>query len=86
MRITVGVLLALAAAGADLSIEDLVREAGIREGTVAVRDRQNWRDGGHRILVTRVSDADLESMRAVLPETVFIPASSAGHGRLPSLP
>ncbi len=55
---------------ADISIEDLVRDSGITEGPVAMRDRPNWR-GAHKILIWPLDD-EIESLRQIMPDTEFV--------------
>ncbi len=55
---------------AEIAIEDLVRDSGIAEGPVAMRDRPNWR-GAHKILIWPIDD-EIESLRQIMPDTEFV--------------
>lgn len=68
-------LFAAVTASADITVEQLILEAGIAEGPVAVRDLPRW-SGAKKILVTRVGDDDLSALQALLPNTDFIVADS----------
>lgn len=68
-------LLWAAAANAAPSIDDLVRDAGIREGTTAVRDMPRWQ-GARKVLVSRFAGDEVEALRALMPDTQFVVAAS----------
>jgi len=57
---------------ADVTIDELVIQAGIVEGDVATRDLPNWR-GAKKIMIARVSPDDLGALQRRYPETDFIP-------------
>ena len=77
MRSVSAILLLLwaAAAIADLSIDGLVRDAGIREGATAVREMSRWQ-GARRVLVARFAADEVEALRASMPDTEFVVATS----------
>ncbi len=72
---TIALLLFAAAAHADLSIDELVRDAGIREGSVAVEKTPRWQ-GARKILVARFAVEEVAAMRAMLPDTEFVVVAS----------
>ncbi|MGB5336218.1 MAG: D-2-hydroxyacid dehydrogenase [Woeseiaceae bacterium] len=59
---------------ADITIDELVRQAGILEGDVAARDLPNWR-GAKRIMISRVGPEDLDALRRHYPDTDFVQVS-----------
>lgn len=63
------------AATAEISIENLVRDAGLREGPVAVRDMPQWQ-GARKILVLGVSEDDFALLQAAMPDSELIHAAS----------
>jgi phosphoglycerate dehydrogenase-like enzyme len=84
MRITIiGVLACLSCAGqasADVAIGELIEEAGVREGAVAMRDRDNWRPP--KKIVVRGSEDFVESLQAGFPDVQFLRLdSNADIGR-----
>ena len=66
------VVMLAAPAPADVSIDELVIQAGIVEGDVATRDLPNWR-GAKKIMIARVSPDDLSDLQRLYPETEFVP-------------
>ncbi len=62
---------------AEIAIEDLVRDSGITEGPVAMRDTPNWR-GAHKILIWPI-DHEIESLRQVMPDTEFVVVQSTAE-------
>ena len=62
-------------ASGDLTIDELVHEAGLVAGPLAMRDRPGWR-GAHKILVMRIGEDDLAALRAAHPDTDFAVAES----------
>ena len=60
---------------AEFGVEELIRQAGLTEGPVATRDLPRW-SGAQKILVTRLSDSDVDALRTVLPDTEFVTAAS----------
>ncbi len=77
MRAITAIMLLLfaASAPADVSIDELVRDAGIREGGVAVKENPRWQ-GARKVLVARFAGEEVESMRALLPDTEFVVVTS----------
>ena len=77
MRAITAIMLLLfaASAPADISIDELVRDAGIREGGVAVKESPRWQ-GARKVLVARFAGEEVEAMRALLPDTEFVVVSS----------
>ena len=61
---TIALLLFAAGAPAEISIDELVREAGIREGQIAVKELPRWQ-GARKILLRRVSIADADALRTL---------------------
>jgi len=59
---------------ADIAIEDLVRDSGITDGPVAMRDRPNWR-GAQKILIWPLDD-EIDSLRQAMPDTEFVVVQS----------
>ncbi len=57
---------------AEVTVDELIIQAGIVEGDVASRDLPNWR-GAKKIMIARVSREDLDALRRLYPETEFIP-------------
>ena len=55
---------------AAVSIEDLIRDSGLAEGPVAMRDRPNWR-GANKILIRPVA-GEIESLRQAMPDIEFV--------------
>ncbi len=72
---TIALLLFAAAAAAELTIDELVRDAGIREGRVAVSEASRWQ-GARKILLRRVSADDAAAIRDLLPDTEIVIATS----------
>jgi len=60
---------------AEITVEDLISQAGLREGPVAVRDLPRW-NGANKILLVRTSGASEEILQALLPDTELVVASS----------
>lgn len=56
---------------ADISIDDLVRDAGLEAGAIATRDLPRWR-GARKVLVVGVDREELDAVRALLPDTRFV--------------
>lgn len=77
MRAIFGIALLLwnMAAAAEISIDELVRDAGIKEGATAIREAAGWQ-GARKILLTRVSAEDVDALRALLPGTELVHALS----------
>ena len=57
---------------AEVTIDELVSQAGIVEGDVATRDLPNWR-GAKKILIARVGPDDLGALQRLYPDTKFVP-------------
>ncbi len=72
---TLALLLFAAGATADLSIDQLVRDAGIKEGSVGVNDLPRWR-GARKVLVARFAVDEIETMRSMMPDTEFVIVAS----------
>lgn len=72
----VALTLCAVAALAEISIEELVRDAGLREGPIAVRDMSQW-NGARKILITRVGEDDVALLQAQFPDTELIVAASS---------
>lgn len=68
-------LLCASTAFAEISIDELVRDAGIREGSVAVSEMPRWR-GARKIIVARLASDEVEALRASMPDTEFVVAAS----------
>lgn len=64
------VLIFVSTASAQVSIDELIRQAGLSEGAVPVQDLPNWR-GAKKILIARVDENDLRRLRELLPDTDF---------------
>jgi len=61
---------------AEISIDDLVRDAGLVAGPVAMRDLPAWH-GARKLLVVDVEETELEAIRHLLPDAdIVAPASS----------
>ncbi len=77
MRAITAIMLLLFAAStpADISIDELVRDAAIREGDVAVRENPRWQ-GARKVLVARFAGEEVEAMRTLLPDTEFVVVAS----------
>ncbi len=60
---------------AEITIEDLVRDSGVAEGPVAMRDRPNWR-GANKILIRPVDD-EIDSLRKAMPDIEFVVVRSS---------
>ena len=74
--ITVTLLLLFAASvPADISIDELVRDAGIKEGRVAVNEMPRWQ-GARKVLVARFAGEEVEAMRSLMPDTEFVVVAS----------
>ena len=74
---TITTLLCLCLAGVangNLTIDELVQEAGIAEGPVAMRDFRGWR-GAKKILAMRIGEDDARALRAALPGTQIVVAA-----------
>ena len=63
------------AAQAEISIETLVRDAGLTEGPVAVRDMPQWQ-GARKILVTHLSQEEFAQLQAQSPGVELLLAGS----------
>ena len=61
-------------ANGELTIDELVEEAGIVEGPVAMRDIDGWR-GAKKILAMRVGEDDASALRTALPGTQIVVAA-----------
>lgn len=68
-------LFIISAASAEISIGDLVRDAGLRAGPVAVRDLPQWQ-GARKMLIMRVSEDEVARLQAQFPDTEMIFAAS----------
>lgn len=60
---------------AEISIEELIRQSGLTDGPIAVRELPRW-SGAQKILVTRLADSDVDALSQSLPETEFVTAIS----------
>jgi len=78
-RAAAGVLLLLhmVAPLAEISINDLVRDADLVEGGIAVRELPQWH-GARKIIVGRVG-REIDSLQALLPDAEFVVANSEGE-------
>lgn len=72
---TIALLLLAAGAPADITIDELVHDAGIKEGRVAVNELPRWQ-GARKILLRRVSTADADAIRDLLPDAEIVIATS----------
>ncbi len=68
-------LLLAASASAEISIDELVRDAGIREGQVPVNEMPRWQ-GAQKILLARFAGDEAEAMRSMMPDTEFVVVAS----------
>lgn len=77
MRATIAVVLLLSAANvlADISIDELVRDAGLREGPVAISETPRWQ-GARKVLLTRLAGEEVDALRAQMPDTEFVVVAS----------
>ncbi|NND46787.1 MAG: D-2-hydroxyacid dehydrogenase [Woeseiaceae bacterium] len=55
---------------AEISIEELIGDAGIVEGPIAMRDLPQWQ-GARRLLVSRLDD-EVDELRALMPDVEFV--------------
>lgn len=62
---------------ADVTIDELIEQAGLVEGPVATRDLPRWQ-GANRIMIARVSPEDIAVLAELYPETEFIPVGPGG--------
>ncbi len=77
MRAITAITLLLFAASvpADISIDELVRDAGIKEGRVAVNEMPRWQ-GARKVLVARFAGEEVGAMRSLMPDTEFVVVAS----------
>lgn len=77
MRATIAVVLLLSAANvlADISIDELVRDAGLREGPVAISETPRWQ-GARKVLLARLAGEEVDALRAQMPDTEFVVVAS----------
>ena len=77
MRATIAVVLLLSAANAlaDISIDELVRDAGLREGAVAISESPRWQ-GARKVLLARLAAEEVDALRAQMPDTEFVVVAS----------
>lgn len=68
------VLMCVSTTSADVSIDELIHQAGLSEGPVAIRDLPNWR-GAEKILIARVATSDLNDLQQLHPGIEFVPVS-----------
>ena len=71
-------MLSLACAGplhAELTIEQLIRDAGLAEGPVAMRDVEGW-SGARKIVVVYMPDELVGAMRTLLPAVEIVSGES----------
>lgn len=74
----VTLLLFAVTAFGEISIDELVRDAGIKEGRVAVNEMPRWQ-GARKVLVARLDGEEVEALRSSMPDTEFVVvASEAG--------
>jgi len=71
----VTLLLFAVTAFGEISIDQLVRDSGIKEGRVAVSEMPRWQ-GARKVLVARVAGEELAAMRSLLPDTEFVVVAS----------
>jgi phosphoglycerate dehydrogenase-like enzyme len=64
-------------AWSEISIDELVQDAGIVEGETAMRDLPNW-NGARKILLFRVSE-ELDVLSKLLPNTEFVIVNSVAE-------
>jgi phosphoglycerate dehydrogenase-like enzyme len=57
---------------AEVTIDELMSQAGIVESDVATRDLPKWR-GAKKILLARVGPDDLSALQSLYPDTKFVP-------------
>lgn len=65
------ILISASTASAQISIDDLISQAGLMEGPVPARDIPGWR-GAKKIMVARVDDDGLNVLRELHPDMEFI--------------
>ncbi len=67
-------LLHATASPAEISIDELIRDARIVEGQIAVRDLPHW-SGAKKLMVTRLGD-EVDALRLLLPDAEFVVVNS----------
>lgn len=68
-------LLAAAAASAEITARELIREAGLTEGPIAARDLPRW-NGASKILLVGIAGEAQDKLQASLPNTELVVANS----------
>lgn len=74
MVATAAFLLLAVSTFAEISIDELVRDARIVEGPTAVRELPHW-NGARKLMVTRLGD-EVDALRPLLPDAEFVVATS----------
>lgn len=72
--VTTAFLLPAGSSWAEISIDELIRDARIVEGPVAMRDLPHW-NGAHKLIISRVGD-EVDAVRMLLPDAEFVIVNS----------
>ena len=67
-------LLHATASPAEISIDELIRDARIVEGPIAMRDLPHW-NGAHKLMISRVGD-EVDALRMLVPNAEFVLVNS----------
>ena len=67
-------LLHATASPAEISIDELIRDAGIVEGPIAMRDLPHW-NGAHKLIIFRMGD-EVDAVKELLPNAEFVVVNS----------
>jgi len=73
--VAIASLFGTASSEAEIAVEDLISQSGLREGPVSVRDLPRWK-GANKILLIGFAGDSEEVLQALLPDTELIIASS----------
>ena len=72
LRFVTGIffLLHATASPAEISIDELIHDARIVEGRIAMRDLPQW-NGAHKLMIARLGD-EVDAIRMLLPDTELV--------------
>lgn len=68
------VLILTSTASAQISIDELISQAGLSEGRVPARDIPGWR-GAKKIMIARIGEDELKALQDHYPDTEFVRVS-----------
>lgn len=74
VAVIIALLLHAISSHAEITIDELVRDAAIVEGQTPMRDLPNW-NGARKLMISRVGD-EVDALRALLPDATIVIVNS----------